>query len=200
MNGRCYTGGENAARVHSKRDLSSWLRCARLNLSADSRQFGPYSVRNQTLGKGPVVPRFFTLVEAEAMLPEVERTLRSIIGFKSEHDQAEIELNRISQKIHMSGGMMPPRDKILSLKTRKQAAAESLKRSVEQLQSTGCQLKDVEVGLLDFPTLYRGKEVYLCWHLGETGINFWHHVEDGYRGRRAIDSEFLSNHRGDSSH
>jgi hypothetical protein len=145
------------------------------------------------------VPRYFTLVEAEAMLPEVEKELRKVITLKQEHDESETELNRINQKIQISGGMMPPRDKIVSLRNRKQVALEGLKRSVEQITSTGCQLKDADMGLLDFPTLYHGKEVYLCWHLGETGINFWHHIEDGYRGRRPIDSEFLSNHRGDLS-
>jgi hypothetical protein len=146
------------------------------------------------------LPRFFTIIEAEALLPEVEKELRNVISFKREHEDAEVELNRISQKIHLSGGMMPPRNKIISLKNRKHAAAEGLKQSIDQIHATGCQLKDVEMGLLDFPTLYHGKEVYLCWHLGESGISFWHHVEDGYRGRRPIDSEFLSNHRGDASH
>jgi hypothetical protein len=58
-------------------------------------------------------------------------------------------------------------------------------------------VKDLELGLLDFPTLYRGKEVCLCWRLGEPEIAFWHEVDEGYKGRKPIDQAFLENHRGD---
>ena len=97
------------------------------------------------------MPRFFTLTEAEALLPAVEKALRNIIKLKREYDESEGELNRISRRITMAGGMMPPRDQIIALKNGKHAAAEGLKQSVEQIQSTGCQLKDVGIGLVDFP-------------------------------------------------
>jgi len=54
--------------------------------------------------------------------------------------------------------------------------------------------------LIDFPTLLRGEEVYLCWRVGEEGIQFWHRVEEGYRGRKRIDADFLIHHRGDPAH
>ena len=57
---------------------------------------------------------------------------------------------------------------------------------MEQVQSFGCLIKDLDVGLIDFPTLYRGEEVYLCWKLGEDGIEFWHGVSEGFRGRKKI--------------
>ncbi len=92
--------------------------------------------------------------------------------------------------------MVPPRERIADLRARKDAAARKLKvDSSRRIKEIGCQLKDIDTGLIDFPTLYRDKEVYLCWKLGESGIGFWHHVEDGFRGRRPIDSEFLANHR-----
>ena len=102
------------------------------------------------------------------------------------------------QRIALAGGMIPPQEEVVDCRRRKQRAASGLKEAVERVQEIGAQIKDVETGLIDFPCLYRGKEVYLCWKLGETGISFWHHVEDGFRGRRAIDSEFLANHTGDS--
>jgi len=143
------------------------------------------------------VPRFFTLLEAEQLLPTVERLLRTIIDRKREYDSADAELGRIAQRVALSGGMIPPRDEILAYRRAKQTAAQSLKSTLESLQETGCQLKDVETGLIDFPTLYKDKEVYLCWKLGEAGIGFWHYVEDGFRGRKPIDQDFLRNHRGD---
>ena len=141
--------------------------------------------------------RFFTLLEAEALLPSIEAYLRRLLLLKNEHEQAHAQINVISQRIMLAGGMVPPRDQVLELKKQKEAAAKGLKETVEAIHETGCQLKDVEIGLIDFPTLYRGKEVYLCWKLGEEGIGYWHRVEDGYKGRQPIDGEFLSNHRGD---
>ena len=145
-----------------------------------------------------VVPRFFNLLEAEGLLPEVERLLRSLIQLKQDYEQNEAELSHINQRIALAGGMVAPRERIGQLRSRKDAAARGLKSSLEKIQEIGCQLKDLETGLIDFPTLYRDKEVYLCWKLGESGIGYWHHVEDGFRGRRPIDSDFLANHRGES--
>jgi hypothetical protein len=146
------------------------------------------------------VTRFFTLLEAEALLPSIEAYLGRLLQLKNEHEQTNAQLNVINQRIMLSGGMVPPREQVLELKKQKDAAARSLKETVEAIHETGCQLKDVEIGLIDFPTLYHGKEVYLCWKRGEEGIGYWHRVEDGYQGRRPIDSEFLSNHRGDERH
>jgi hypothetical protein len=144
------------------------------------------------------VPRFFNLLEAEGLLPEVERLLRRLIESKQEYEEVEAELSRVKQRIALAGGMVPPHDHVSQLRQRKDAAARALKSTLERIQEIGCELKDVDTGLIDFPTWYRDKQVYLCWKLGESGIGYWHHVEDGFRGRRPIDSEFLANHRGGS--
>ena len=144
---------------------------------------------------GPV-PRFFNLLEAERSLPEVERLLRGLMASKEDYQDADNQLSRIAQRIALTGGMIPPRDEAALLRQRKDSAARSLKAAFERMQEIGCELKDVDTGLVDFPTLYRGEEVYLCWRLGESGITFWHRVADGFRGRQAIDSEFLENHSG----
>jgi hypothetical protein len=85
----------------------------------------------------------------------------------------------------------------LNSRSRRDAAGAMLKNSIEAVQETGCLVKDLDIGLVDFPTLFRGVEVYLCWKLGEPGIEFWHGIEEGFRGRKPIDREFLDNHRGD---
>ena len=142
--------------------------------------------------------RFFTLSEAERLLPEVERLLRRLIQFKREYETIDDELNELAQRITLTGGMIPPRERIAELRGRKDASARGLKATVESIQEIGCELKDLDTGLVDFPTLYRDEEVYLCWKLGESGIGFWHRVQDGYRGRRPIDNDFRANHRGEN--
>ena len=144
------------------------------------------------------MPKFFNLLEAERLLPQVERLLTNIRQQKQRYEEADGGLSAISQKINLIGGMIPPRERILQFRSQKDGSSRALKSAIEQIQSIGCQLKDLDTGLVDFPTLYRDREVYLCWKLGEPGIGFWHHIEDGYGGRQPIDSDFLANHHGDS--
>ena len=144
------------------------------------------------------MPRFFSLFEAERLLPEVEGLLRSLLQLRTDYQRTETELQGLLQRIVAAGGMIPPREKISQLKNRKDAAARGLQTSLKKLEELGCLLKDIDTGLVDFPTLYRGKEVYLCWKLGETSIGYWHRVDAGFPGRQAIDSEFIAQHRGDS--
>lgn len=143
------------------------------------------------------MPRYFNLLEAEALLPKVQRLLQELRDYKAVYDQSDAELSRIGQRVALAGGMVPPRERIIELRTQKDASARGLKHTLEQFEQLGCLLKDLDTGLIDFPTLFRGREVYLCWQSGESGITFWHHVEDGFRGRKPIDSEFLSNHKGE---
>jgi hypothetical protein len=75
---------------------------------------------------------------------------------------------------------------------RRDALVRRLQEAVESVQQHGCLVKDLALGLIDFPTLYHGRQVYLCWMLGEESIQYWHEVEDGFRGRKPIDPEFLS--------
>lgn len=131
------------------------------------------------------------------MLPEVERLVRSMVQAKRDYDSGDSELDELKHRITLLGGMTLTRERVLASRTRKEAAARTLKSVVEKITELGVQIKDADTGLIDFPTLYKDREVYLCWRLGESGIGFWHNVEDGFRGRQAIDREFIDNHRGD---
>jgi len=65
---------------------------------------------------------------------------------------------------------------------------ERLDALVHQVQDTGVLFKDINLGLLDFPALRNGREVYLCWKHGEEDIEFWHEIDAGYAGRQPISS------------
>ena len=143
------------------------------------------------------MPRFFTLDQARLALPGVERMIREAMTLKTACDDVETRLRDITRSIMMSGGRQIDREAVLQLKTRRETSLDSLKQIIEKVHETGCLIKDLDAGLLDFPTLYRGREVYLCWKAGEEGIAFWHGVDEGFRGRKAIDQDFLANHTGD---
>lgn len=146
------------------------------------------------------MPRYFTLPQAEQLLPEVESAIRDAISSKNDLEQAEAEWQAFSSRIMLLGGVRVDHSQVSDLKSRRQSSAGRLKEAVEKIQEYGCLLKDLDVGLIDFPTLLRGEEVYLCWKLGETGISFWHGVTEGFGGRKPIDQDFLSHHRGEETH
>lgn len=62
----------------------------------------------------------------------------------------------------------------------------ALQRDVAEIQALGCEIKDFELGLVDFPSERDGRVVYLCWKLGEPEVAFWHEVDAGYAGRQPL--------------
>ena len=143
------------------------------------------------------MPRFFTLSQAEKLLPQVESAIRAAILHKSEFENAESEWQSFSRRLMETGGMQVDRSRVIAQKNRRESAANDVKNSIERVEEFGCIVKDLDIGLIDFPTLLNGQEVYLCWKLGESGIQFWHGVHEGYRGRKAIDDQFLEQHQGE---
>jgi hypothetical protein len=141
--------------------------------------------------------RRFTLAEAQSLIPEVSRLLRDAVSLKGAYQEAEQAIQTWTQRITMMGGVMVDRNQTIDARKRRDTSAASLRSAIEQVQALGCVVKDLDIGLIDFPTEFRGEEVYLCWKLGEPKIEFWHGVEEGFRGRKAIDQDFLDHHRGD---
>ena len=139
--------------------------------------------------------RRFTLQEAESLLPEIEDSLRDAISLKAKFELAEEELQSIGRRVTMLGGVMIDREEVQRYKQQRDQSAQGLKTAIEQIQEFGCVIKDLDIGLVDFTTLYRGEEVYLCWKLGESGIGFWHGTHEGFAGRKPIDDEFRAMHR-----
>src|ERR1051325_9492177 len=95
------------------------------------------------------------------------------------------------KRIMLSGGAAVDPETAVMARAKREATAAALKRIFENIEQIGCLIKDLDIGLVDFPALHRGKEVYLCWRLGEPDIAFWHPVDAGFAGRREIDGEFI---------
>jgi hypothetical protein len=143
------------------------------------------------------MPRYFTLQQAEQALPEVESAIREAVALKSKYEEAEEEWQTFSRRVTMMGGMQVDHSRFAGGRNLRESLAERLKETIEKIQDQGVLIKDLDVGLIDFPTLFHGEEVYLCWKLGEKGITFWHGVQEGFRGRKPIDREFLDHHQGE---
>ena len=143
------------------------------------------------------MPRFFTLEQAEKVLPDVDSAIRRVISLKAEYETMQSEWQSFSERLAATGGMRVDRAHVVEQRNGREQTALALKQAVDKVHEFGCLVKDLDIGLIDFPTLFQGEEVYLCWKLGERGIQFWHGVTEGFRGRKPIDSGFLEHHRGE---
>ncbi len=145
------------------------------------------------------MPRYFTLAEAQAVIPSVEERLRRAVALKAALAEAATELQNESERVRLSGGALVDRHKLLEAISRRDTSAAHLREVLAAITEYGCAVKDLDMGLLDFPTLFRGEEVCLCWKLGEAEIRFWHGTQEGFAGRKPIDQDFLDHHEGDKT-
>jgi hypothetical protein len=124
--------------------------------------------------------RTFTLAEAKQLLPQLEEQLLAVKKDKEVLVHSHGEIKRASANAQANGGSIAGPRYIRAL--------ERISDSVEAIQEMGILVKDLDIGLCDFPYLLGDRVVYLCWKLGEQEINFWHEVEDGYAGRKPIET------------
>jgi hypothetical protein len=144
------------------------------------------------------MPRYFTISESEQLLSEVAQALRDAVFHRAEYRIADEELESTVQRVRMAGGSRIDRGAHLAVRARRETSAAALAEALERIEHAGALVKDLETGLVDFLTRYQGREVCLCWKLGEDGIRYWHGTEEGFRGRKPIDEEFVKHHRGES--
>ena len=127
-------------------------------------------------------PRLFTVEEANDLLPDLRPLIENILENlrrlkgKSEviirNEQLDPEAPDLMKRLR--------RDEEIAL------LVGQIKGWVEEIHSHGCVCKGIEQGLIDFPCLLGAEVVFLCWQYGETGVNHWHRIEDGFAGRRTL--------------
>ncbi len=116
--------------------------------------------------------------EAEALLPQVRQWLQRLNELRGEGERAEEKINSLMQPGHDVGGDLVNRW-IRSLAEMQELLGEFQRREI--------QIKDLARGLLDFPAIIGGKEVFLCWEQDEDNVEFWHDLDTGYGGRERLD-------------
>ncbi|MEA2536034.1 MAG: hypothetical protein QOF11_268 [Chloroflexota bacterium] len=72
------------------------------------------------------------------------------------------------------------------LRLRMQGLVDQMQASVARIDGWGITLRDIDTGMIDFPALVSGRQVWLCWQLGEGSVAWWHELEDGFAGRRPL--------------
>ena len=133
--------------------------------------------------------KYFNREEAEAMLPLIEHCLLEARETKEKVEDLDRELSRAKTEIMVLGGSFPPYRKLATNRSEREEKMTQLQEAIERIHETGCVVKDLDQGLIDFPAMRGGEEVYLCWKLGEERIEFWHGIEEGFAGRKPLDSD-----------
>jgi hypothetical protein len=144
-------------------------------------------------GSDPAGPaRIFSLAEANALLPSLvpiltrlRDTTQSLLMLRLR--LASLDLLAASDAPRVQEEREQAERERPDLARRIEALAVSIDEDVWMIRALGVELKSVDQGLVDFPTMREGRIVYLCWRLGEGPIAFWHDIEAGFRGRQPIE-------------
>jgi hypothetical protein len=131
--------------------------------------------------------RTFTLDEAHSLLPVLESLLRTAIHSKKLMEEVEAEMQALSHRIFLNGGTHVDVIPVARRKAERAKAEQRAKDALAEIDSIGVQVKDLDIGLLDFPCAVDGQIILLCWKLGEKSITHWHGTQEGFAGRKPVD-------------
>ena len=129
--------------------------------------------------------RHFTPEEANAALDDVRPLVERMVAHRRDHVAALERQEELEGRIRGNGGGIPPAE-LADAAAQVDRLARSLSRTIDELNGLGVEVKDVDEGLVDFPALRQGETVLLCWRLGEDEIRYWHTLDGGFAGRRAL--------------
>jgi len=136
--------------------------------------------------------RTFTLDEAQTLLPILESLLKQAINGKKVIEEVDAELQQMAHRVFLNGGTMLNVVWLARRKAERERAIQRIKDALAEIDATGVQVKDLDIGLLDFPCKVDGEIVLLCWKLGESKIAHWHGMSEGSAGRKPIDERIAN--------
>jgi hypothetical protein len=136
----------------------------------------------------------FTFEEATTLLPVLRALLKRAMESKRLIEKVEKELQDLRHRVLLSGGLSVDVPALAHRRAERDKALQEIKDALAEIEAIGVQVKDLDIGLLDFPCVVEDEVVLLCWKYGEEKIGFWHGLEEGFRGRKPIDERIL---RGD---
>ena len=134
-------------------------------------------------------PKLFSLTEAERARRELEPVLIEAMENRRKLADLDEQLNAVANRILMMGGITIDYESVARVRSEHIRLISQVKDALDRIQATGCVVKDLDTGLLDFPAILKNEEVYLCWRLGEDRIRFYHRQDEGFSGRKPIDPE-----------
>jgi hypothetical protein len=135
-----------------------------------------------------MAPRYFTPEEANALLADVRPAAEALVEHRRAMAAAAERRARLAGRIAGNGGDFDPQEP-RTVEEELEREAQAVASSVERLERLGVLVKDLDRGLVDFPSLHGGEEVLLCWQVGEDEVAYWHGLEEGFAGRKPLPFE-----------
>jgi hypothetical protein len=137
----------------------------------------------------------FTVEQAQALLPVLKTLLKTAMAGKKTIEQIENELQDLRHRILLTGGLSVDVGVLAARRVERDKAMQEIKDALAEVHAIGVQVKDLDIGLLDFPCAVEDQTVLLCWKLGEDKIEYWHGLDEGFKGRKPIDQRILRGKR-----
>jgi hypothetical protein len=133
-----------------------------------------------------VAERYFSPGEVEALIPALSEIMGDVMSARAEATAVRETMNAEQQRIAMGGGA--PVDQTFWRQAREdvERAGRRMQARAEDVERLGGVIKDLEMGLVDFPHLRNGEVVNLCWKHGETAIEYWHGLDEGFAKRKPL--------------
>jgi hypothetical protein len=136
--------------------------------------------------------RTFTLAEAQMLLPILQSLLKQAIQGKKLIEDVDAELQETAHRVFLNGGTLLNVVHLARRKAEREKAIRRIKDALAEIDATGVQVKDLDIGLLDFPCKVDGGTLLLCWKLGESTITHWHGANEGFAARKEIDQRIAN--------
>jgi hypothetical protein len=144
--------------------------------------------------------RHYQVVEIEALIPELETAFARILqlrvgmrGFEKKLEAAgvDIEIDDAAGGVSVEAIDSGEPDEVKTARAMFRGYYEALSESLDRIRMLGGDVKDLDLGLVDFPGRREGQDILICWRLGEKKIQFWHTPDEGFAGRRPIDADMM---------
>jgi hypothetical protein len=126
----------------------------------------------------------FTPEKVNALLPRLGRWLTDIQAKKQHLGQVQKKLVELA--ITAAGDGRLAEEELNSAEREAERLSKETDKLLEQIRALGCEVKDIDRGIIDFPARRQGQRVYLCWQLGEEKVAFWHDLRSGFAGRQPL--------------
>jgi len=137
-----------------------------------------------------VTPKLFTLAEANGLLPTLEPLMRRLQAKRKQLREHQQTLEEFKARAIRDGGVLPGRELAQARGESVRLLAE-IQEGIQQIESRGCVVKDLDHGLVDFLARRGRQQVFLRWRLGEHEIRYWHGLQEGFAGRKPLQEDLL---------
>lgn len=138
---------------------------------------------------GSSLAKRFTIDEANRAIPLIRRITEDVVACYRRFQEVDSRHRELTDRGELNDRIVPLED-VEKIGDERDRIRDRLLELRDELSEIGVELKDWEMGLIDFPGMRGERDVCLCWKLGEKSVAYWHEIRAGYGGRKAIDEEF----------